>query len=72
MVVIRKMESSREKKSVRSAGLTIVAMLTVLTSIAVISGGLTGLGGITMSIAYCLLVAAPLLLVIGLAWKKTS
>lgn len=70
MVVI-KMENPVER-SVRWASITIVAMLALLTIIAVVSGGLIGLGGVPMSVAYCLAIAAPLLVIIGLAWKAVS
>jgi small-conductance mechanosensitive channel len=70
MVVI-KMEAPIER-SVRWASITILSMIGLLTIIAIVSGGLTGLGGVPMSIAYCLAIAAPLLVVIGLAWKAVS
>lgn len=66
-----KMETHVEK-SVRWASIAILSMIVLLTTIAMVSGGLTGLGGVPMSIAYCIVIAAPLLAVIGLAWKTVS
>jgi hypothetical protein len=60
----------KQKRSMKWASITIIGMIMILAAIAVSSGGLSQLGNIPLTITYCLAVSAPLLLVIGLAWRK--
>lgn len=71
MVVIDTMDQ-KQTRSAKWASLTIIGMIIVLTGIAILSGGLSQFGNVPITIAYCLVVSTPLLLVIALAWRKTK
>jgi len=61
-----------QEKSVKWASLTILGMLIVLLGIMLFSGGLTGISGIGLSLAYFGIVTAPILILIALAKRKVA